>query len=228
VAPVPWRSRGFSVCMQFLRYCLAVTVLQILSCSNYQSDTFANENSPTEDDAQAMTQNAKYLKQFNQLYLKISNETNRSSLDAHQDDVDSWRMNWELDSGDVNLAIAGHLGSILEDQVNRKQEQLRSKPGRQPAVDWIRELDDHARRLAFELGALQLLRQGEADIDESISLISKSMDLSVRVIAADQDQIQKQVSDGFITLTPEDEALLQTSNELSKQANDWLNMHRPN
>ena len=221
MVPVPWRN----LYMQFLRCCLALAVLQILSCANHQGYTFANENPSTEEDAQAMIQYAKYLREFNHLYLEISNETNRSSLDGHQDDVDSWRMNWELDSGDVNLPVAGLLGAILEDQVNRKQEQLRIKPGRQPAVDWIQELDDHEKRLVFEFNALQLLNHGEPDVDESISLISNGMDLSIRVIAEDQDQIQKQVNDGFITLTPQLESLLQTSSEFSKKGRNWLNTH---
>lgn len=223
---VHWRDCSFSPGMHFLRYCLVIALLQVLGCSNVQSDTFANEKPPTKDDVQAMTQNAKYLKEFNKLYSKISNETNRSTLDAHQDDADSWRMNWELDAGDVDLALAGQLGGILEDQANRRQEQLRSKPGRQAAVDWIRELGDHEKRLALELNALQLLHPGEPDVDESIDLISSSMDLSIRIIADDQDQIQKQVSDGFMTLNPEQEALLQTSGELSKKASDWLKTHR--
>lgn len=222
---VNWRKFSVSACIYILRCGLVIAVLQVLSCSNFQSDTLANDQSPEKDEMQPMSQNAKYLKGFNKLYLKISNETDRGQLDAHQDEADRWRMNWELDAGDVNLALAGELGFILEDQANRKQEQLRNKPGRQPAVDWIQELGDHEKRLTSELNALQLLKPGKPDIDESIALISSSMDLSVRVITEDQDQIQKQIRDGFITLNSEQEALLKSSSELSEKARDWLRIH---
>ena len=208
--------------MHCLRYCLVIAVLQVLSCTDYQGGTYASTSHTTKEDTQTMTKNAEFLREFNQLFLRISNETNRGNLDSHLDDVDSWRMNWELDSGDVNLVLIGQLGFILEDQANRKQEQLRRKPGRQPAVDWIQELDDHQKRLGFELNALKQLQPGEPEADESIALISKGMELSIRVIAADRDQLKKQVDDGFISLNSEQAALLQSSSELSKQASDWL------
>ena len=201
--------------------------LLILGCSNYPYDTYANESTTPDEGIQTMSHNPKYFKEFNRLYSDISNATNSSSLDSQMDDAGVWRMNWELDSGDVNLVIAKQLWSILYDQYNRKDEGLRNKPGRQPAVDWIWELENHEQRLGFEISVLQELQPGQADVDTCISLIADSMDLSVKVIAADRDQIQKQVNDGFITLNPEQETLLQNSSELSKQASDWLNSHRP-
>lgn len=220
--PLHWRSRGLSICIHSLRYFMVLAVLQMLSCSNFHGDTYADTSQRTKEDTQAMTRNAEYLKEFNQLFLRISHETRQENLDSHLDDVDNWRMNWELDSGDVNLALISQLGFILEDQANRKQEQLTRKPGRQPAVDWVRELDNHQKRLGFELGALKQLQPGQTDADESIALISKGMELSIRVIAADSDQIKKQVDDRSVNLNPEQTALLQSSSELSRQASDWL------
>lgn len=125
VTRTDWRERTAVFGTGLARYCFIIAVSLILGCSNFPATTNARDSPTAKEDIHAMNQDAKYYKEFVQLYSEISNETDRNRLEAHMDEAGRWRMNLEFESGDLNLPIAEQLWSILYDQTARRHEQLR-------------------------------------------------------------------------------------------------------
>jgi len=171
-----------------------------------------------------MSQEAEYFKQFNQLYTAIHTETNRAAMNKHLRMAERMRAD-RVQETHNSLRIAHQVWSILYDEINRKKEQLRKKPGRQKAPDWFKKLIAHQERLNTELEILQEI-QVKKDLEESVALLSESMHFSLRLIVVDQEQIRKQNTAGHISLSKEQTLQLQSATQVSTRATNFLKKKR--
>lgn len=155
----------------------------------------------------------KTWKTFNQLFKALQSETNKNKIEKYHDKVDDWKFNrHELDN-----EIIKKLVSILNDEIKRKKEQLRNKPGRQPATDWFRSLGSHVDRINDEIDVLQILTtpddKPDHDLQATITLIMQSLRFSTQLIAVDQEQIEKRQAAREIQVDQQQKELLKFSKE---------------
>ena len=155
--------------------------------------------------------------QFSQIFKVIQSEVNREGLEIVYETVDQW----EQDHSNISAPVIRPLGSILNDEIRRKKEQLRNKPGRQKATDWFKSLANHTTRIGQELEVLTFF-DGSSDMGEQaqalVTLITKSLHFSARLVTADQLQISKRVENGDFVLNQRQDELTANAAELLKTA----------
>lgn len=155
--------------------------------------------------------------QFNQIFKVFQSEVNRENLETGYDTVDQW----EQDHSNISAPIIRPLTSILSDEIRRKKEQLRNKPGRQQATDWFKSLANHATRMGQELEVL-IFFDGSSDMGGQsqalVTLITKSLHFSTRLVMADQSQINKRAEAGDFVLNQQQGELIDNASELLKKA----------
>jgi len=204
-----------------LRCLTLCSALLLLCCAQNPANTLSNETyKPVEDD-EVMSQDAKYINEFNVLYSAIQAASKQKALENYLDEAVLRKTDWLQQTGH-HPAMLESLWAILYDEIDRKNEQLRNKPGRQKAPDWQKKFDAHHNRLEKEFEVLQELRPGNTYIDTCIGLLSESMRLSIELIDVDQQQLSKQNIAGRISLSEDQERQLQSALHLSKEAVDFL------
>lgn len=216
-----------------MRIVLIVTSLMLLNCSPGVNGTQVNKYDSSTDRDQTMSdlnsKNAGAWKRFNQLYLAIQAEKNKNAIESHYDKIEDWKIDHrhtEMFVGDGELLSS--LVFILNDEVKRKKEHLRNKPGRQSAVDWIKSLNNHSKRInseikvALSMAGNRLEQKEDHDIKTSIMLIKKSLRLSIQLIETDREQILTRYAEGNIPLDEDQDNLLKATEHSINKAQDIL------
>lgn len=160
--------------------------------------------------------------EWNRLYISIQAQNKRADVLKYNVKVADWEHAEK--SLDTNTLAA--MASILRTEIARKKEQLRNKPGRQPAIDWLKSLGDNASRMNDEIVVLGALEpSGDmpcADLQETIAIIKQSLRLSVQLVTTDQEQIEKRHAVGEFQLSPENKQLVETSKDTLNTARSLL------
>lgn len=163
-------------------------------------------------------------REFTGLYEAIQSETNREKLEHSYDDADQWQQ----DYADMSSQVMDPLIAILADEIRRKNEQLRNKPGRQQATDWFKSLQDHSMRMEYELSVLGLfdLTSGKGEQAQIlVELILNSLEFSTRLVAADQSQITRRFEAGDFVVSQQQAELIDTASENQKKAMSRISQH---
>jgi hypothetical protein len=90
---------------------------------------------------------------------------------------------------------------ILRDEARRRHTQLKVQRGKPPREDWLKELETAYARLQQET---ELLREAEEIVDNNPSLtktMQTSQQFSIDLITGYLEQIDKEVSEGYLTLS---------------------------
>lgn len=216
-----------------MRIVLIAMFLMLLNCSSGANDIQDNKYDGATDRDQTMSEvnskNAGAWKGFNQLYFAIQAEKNKTTLETHYDNIEDWKIDHSQTETFVgNGELLSSLVFILNDEVKRKKEHLRNKPGRQPAVDWIKSLKNHSKRVNSEIKVAQGMAGNELkqiknqDIKTSIMLIKNGLKLSIQLLETDRGQILSRIAEGIIPLDEDLDNLLKATEYRINKAEDIL------
>lgn len=199
----------------------------LVSCSPVSSDTQVSKKVVPQNGDKVMSSsslhNAGTWKEFNQLYSAIQAEKNKNTIEMHYKKVEDWQAHWR--KADVHAdekKIVSRLFIVLNDEIKRKKEQLRNKPGRQAAVDWFKSIKNHLKRMDVEIEILSSVLPASSDFQENIQLLLQSLQLSTQLIDVDREQILKRHAAGDFELSNDQKELLQAAENSIEKANSIL------
>ncbi|NND64801.1 MAG: hypothetical protein HKM24_02445 [Gammaproteobacteria bacterium] len=171
---------------------------------------------------------AKHWKQWNRLYKSIQAETKNKKLEKHSEKI----YDWQRGDRPIDEKTHANFASILNDELRRKKEQLRNKPGRQPAFDWLESLKNTSSRMDDEVAALQFLASSNQssckNLQETKSLIRQGLELTTQLVVRDLDQITKRQTDGEIAPDQQQLELIEFSNDMLNTATSLLEQSNDN
>lgn len=217
------------VLVQRMRKVVIFTILFLVSCSPVSSDTQESKKRVSQNGDKAMfsfsLHNAKAWKEFNQIYNTIQAEKNKKNFEKHYNRIDEWQLGQKKDNADADeRKMISNLSFILNDEIKRKKEQLRNKPGRQPATDWFKSIKNHLKRMDAEIDVLQNISSDNDEIQTSIKLLNQSLRLSTVLIDVDREQIMQRRDAGDFELSEDQQEMLQATEKSINKAKSILKM----